>query len=168
MKPQIYNATTKFHGKIRLQELSRSRNVQEPTGSPTGSPAGDPERDSAGVLEKDPDKMFKVIIFSPEARLRTLFLVEQSIEKLILGDCEVTGAGCQTIADIVRVNDTIVELDLFQNTKSSKKYKITIDESAEEVEKAKTTCNNIVMHYHDEVTHPDEVHEERVLQLLCW
>ena len=63
MKPQIYNATTKFHGKIRLQELARSRNVQEPTGSPTGSPAGDPERDSAGVLEKHPDNMFKVIIF---------------------------------------------------------------------------------------------------------
>ena len=55
--------------------------------------------------------MFKVVIFSTEARLRTLNLMEQSIKKLVLGDCEVTGAGCQTIADIVRVNDTIVELD---------------------------------------------------------
>ena len=69
------------------------------------------------------------------------------------------------IADIVKVNDTIGELDLPKNTKSSKKYKITIDESAEEVEKAKMTINNIVMFYHDEVTHPDEVHEECVVQL---
>ena len=58
----------------------------------------------------------------------------------ILGDCEVTDAGCQVMADIVKVNDTIDELDLPKNTKSSKKYKITIDESAE----AKTTINNIV------------------------
>ena len=111
MKPQIYNATTKFNGKIRLQELSMSRNVQEPTRSPTRSLAGDPERDSARVLREAPDNMFKVVIFSTEARLRTLNLMEQSIKKLVLGDCEVTGAGCQTIADIVRVNDTIVELD---------------------------------------------------------
>ena len=39
-----------------------------------------------------------------------------------------------------------------------------IDESAETVEKAKTTINNIVMYYHNEVTHPDEVHEECVVQ----
>ena len=45
-------------------------------------------------------------------------------------------------------------------TKSSKKYKIAIDESAETVEKAKTTIINVVRYYHDEVTHPDEVHEE--------
>ena len=158
MKPQIYNATTKFHCKIRLQELSRSRNVQEPTGSPTGSLAGDPERDSAGELREASDNMFKVIIFPPEARLRTLNLMEQSLRKLHLGDCEVIDVGCQIIADIVRVNDTIVELDLFQNTKSSKKYKITIDESAGEVEKGKTTIHNIVMYHHDEVTHLDEVH----------
>ena len=56
-------------------------------------------------------------------------------------------------ADIVKVNDTIVELDLLKNTKSSNKYKITIDESAETVEKAKTTINDIVMYYHDEVTY---------------
>ena len=70
--------------------------------------------------------------------------MEQDIKKLVLGDCEVTDAGCHVIADIVKVNDTIEELDLPKNTKSSKKYKITIDESAEEVEKAKTTINNIV------------------------
>ena len=89
--------------------------------------------------------------------------MEQDIKNLVLGDCEVTDAGCQVIADIVKVNDTIEE-----NTKSSKKYKITIDESAGEVEKAKTNINNFVMYYHDEVTHPDEVHEESVVQLLCW
>ena len=49
--------------------------------------------------------------------------MEQDIKKLVLGDCEVTDAGCQVIADIE-------ELDLPKNTKSSKKYKIAIDESA--------------------------------------
>ena len=71
----------------------------------------------------------------------------------------------ETIAEIVKVNDTIKELDLPKNTKSSKKYKTAIDESAETVQKAKTTINNIVMYYHYEVTHPDEVHEEYVVQL---
>ena len=66
------------------------------------------------------------------------------------------------------MTDPIEELDLPKNTKSSKKCKITIDESAEEVEKAKTTINNIVRYYHDKVTHPDEVHEECVVQLPCW
>ena len=73
---------------------------------------------------------------------------------------QVTDAGCQDIAEIVKVKDTIVESDLRKNTKSSKKYKIAIDESAETVEKTKTTINNVVRYYHDEVTHPDEVHEE--------
>ena len=76
------------------------------------------------------------------------------MKKLVLGDCEVADAGCQVIADIVKVNDTIEELDLPKNTKSSKKYEITIDGSAEKVEKAKTTIINIVMYYYDEVTHP--------------
>ena len=76
--------------------------------------------------------------------------MEQDIEKLILGDCDITDAGCQVIADIVKVNDPVEESDLPKNTKSSKKYKIAIDESAEEVEKAKTTINNIVKYYHDE------------------
>ena len=99
--------------------------------------------------------------------LRTLNLMEQDIKKLVLRDCEVTDVGCQVIPDM-KVNDTIEELDLPKNTKSFKKYKITIDESAGEVEKAKTTINNFVMYYHDEVTHPDEVHEEGVVQLPCW
>ena len=51
------------------------------------------------------------------------------------------------------MNDTIEESGLPKNTKSSQKYKIAIDESAEEVEKAKTTITNIVMYYHNEVTH---------------
>ena len=93
--------------------------------------------------------------------------MKQDIKKLFWGDCEATDADCQVIVDIVKVNDTIEELDLPKNTKSSKKYKITIDESAETVEKAKTTINNIVMFCHDEVAHPDEVHEECVVQLLC-
>ena len=94
--------------------------------------------------------------------------MEQDIKKLILGDCEVTDAGCQVIADIVKVNDTIEELDLPKNTKSSKKYKITIEGSSETAEKAKTTINNIGRYYDNEVTHLDEVHEECVVQLPCW
>ena len=62
--------------------------------------------------------------------------MEQDIKKLVLGDCEVTDDGCQVvIADIVKVNDTIEELDLPKNTKSSRKHKITLDGSAEEAEK---------------------------------
>ena len=67
--------------------------------------------------EKHPDNMFKVITY-PETNLTTLNLMEQDIKKLVLGDCEVTDAGCQVIADIVKVNDTIEELDLPKNTNS--------------------------------------------------
>ena len=91
--------------------------------------------------------------------------MKQDIKKLVLGDSDV---GCQVVTDIAKVNDTTEELDLPKNSKSSKKYKITIDESAEEVKKAKATINNFVMYYHDEVTHPDEVHEEGVVQLPHW
>ena len=69
--------------------------------------------------------------------------MDQYIKKLVLGDCEVTDAGLQVIADIVKVNGTIEGLDLPKNTKSFKKYNITIDGSAEEVEKAKTTLRCI-------------------------
>ena len=90
--------------------------------------------------------------------------MELDIKKLILGDCEITEAVCQVIADIVKVKDTIEELDLPKNTKSSKKYKIAVDESAETVEKTETTIKNIVMYHHDEATHPDEVVDEMILQ----
>ena len=90
--------------------------------------------------------------------VRTLNFTDQKNKK-------VTDAVCQLIADVVKVKDTIEELDLPKNTESSKKYKIAIDESAEKVEKAKTTINNIVRYSHDEVTHPDEVHEDCFVQL---
>ena len=64
-----------------------------------------------------------------------------------------TDAGCHVIADIVKVRDTIEALDLPKNTKSSKKYKIAVDGSDATVEKEKTTINNIVRYYHDEVAH---------------
>ena len=64
----------------------------------------------------------------------------------------------------MKVKDTIEELDLPKNTKSSKKYRNAIDESAETVEKTKTTINNVVRYCHDEATRPDEVHEECVVQ----
>ena len=44
--------------------------------------------------------------------------MEQDIKKLVLGDCEVTDAGCQVIADMVKVNYTIEELDLPENPNS--------------------------------------------------
>ena len=94
--------------------------------------------------------------------------MEQCIKKLVSGDCEVTVAGFQVIEDIVKVNDTIEELDLRKNKKSAKKYKITIDASAEKIEKAKTTINNIVMFHHDGVTHFDEVHEDYVVPVPYW
>ena len=83
--------------------------------------------------------------------------MNQKTEKLT---SQVTDAGCQEIAEIANVKDTIEESDLPKNTKSSKKYKIAIDESAETVEKTKTTNNNVVRYYHDEVTHPNAVHED--------
>ena len=130
------------------------RNQQEvPQGVPQEIPQEIPQENS----EKHFDHTFKVIT--------TLNSMEEGIKKLILCDCEVTDAGCRDIAEIVKVNDTIKELDLPKNTKSSKKYKTAIDESAETVQKAKTTINNIVMYYHDEMTHLTEVHEEYVVQL---
>ena len=50
-----------------------------------------------------------------------------------------------------------------KNTKSSQKHKITTDESADKIEKAKTTISNIVMHSHDDVTHLDEMHEDYLI-----
>ena len=130
------------------------RNQQEvPQEVPQEIPQEIPQENS----EKHFDRTFKVIT--------TLNSMQEGIKKLILCDCEVTDAGCRDIAEIVKVIDTIKELDLPKNTKSSKKCKTAIDKSAETVQKAKTTINNIVMYYHDEMTHPDEVHEEYVVQL---
>ena len=72
--------------------------------------------------------------------ITTLNLLEHFFKKWILCGCEATDAGSQVIEEIVKMN-VIEESDLPKNTKSSKKYKITIDESAEEVEKAKTTTS---------------------------
>ena len=131
----------------------RQEHVQEPTGSRKSrrrSRKEIPQENS----EKQPDHTFKVI--------KTLNLLDQKTKKLT---SQVTDPDGQIIADTVKVNDTIEELDLAKNTKSSKKYKVAVDESAETVEKAKTTINNIVMYYHNEVTHPDEVHEECAVQI---
>ena len=130
--------------KIKLRVFPKSRNVQEPTGSPAGDPLGEAPRQHV-QSDHQPQR--------------------QDIKKLILRDCEVTDAGCQDIAEVVKVKDTNEELDLPKNTKSSKKHKIAIDESAGTVETAKTTINNVVRYDHDEATHPDEVHEECVVQL---
>ena len=130
MRPQIYEALSMLGDKQKV---------------PQEIPQEIPQENS----EKQPDHTFKVI--------KTLNLMDPKTKKLT---SQVTDAGCQDIAEIVKVKDTIEESDLPKNTKSSKKYKIAIDESAETVEKTKTTINNVVRYYHDEVTHPDEVHEE--------
>ena len=67
-----------------------------------------------------------------------------------------------TPSNLMEQEGTIEESDLPKNKKSSKKYKIVIDESAETVEKTKTTINNIVRYYHDKAMHPDEAHPERL------
>ena len=134
-------------------QTEKFRNQQEvPQEVPQEIPQEIPQENS----EKHFDHTFTVIT--------TLNSMEEGIKKLILCHCEVTDGYCGDIAEILKVIDTIKELDLPKNTKSSKKYKTAIDESAETVQKAKTTINNIV-YYHDEMTHPDEVHEEYVLQL---
>ena len=131
LRPQIDDATTE------LGDKNTFRNQPRATGSLARCSAGDPGE-------------------APRQHVQSDYLLQrQDIKKLILRDCEVTDAGCQVIADIVKVNDTIEESDLPK--KSSKKNKITINESAETVEKTKT-INNVVRYYHDEATHPDEVH----------
>ena len=107
MRPQIYEATT---------ELGENtfRNQQE---VPQGIPQEIPQEQENS--EKQPDHTFKVI--------KTLNLIDQYTKKLT---SQVTDAYCQDIAEIAKVKDTIEESDLLKNTKSYKKYKIAIDESA--------------------------------------
>ena len=102
MRPQIYEALSMLDDKVKLRVFPKSRNVQEPTGSP-----------ARGSTGKHPDNMFKVITY-PETNLRTLNLMDQYIKKLT---SQITDAGCHVIADIVKVNETIVELDLPKNMK---------------------------------------------------
>ena len=63
--------------------------------------------------------------------IKTLNLLDQYTKKLT---SQVADASCQDIADIVNVKDTIEESDFPKKTKSSKKCKIAMDESAETVE----------------------------------
>ena len=129
-----------------LGDKNTFRNQQEVSQEvPQEIPQEIPQENS----EKQPDHTFKVI--------KTLNLMDQYSKKLT---SQVTDAGCQVIVDIVKVKDTIEESDLPKNAKLSKKYKIATDESAETVEKTKTTINHVVRYYHDELTHRDEVHEE--------
>ena len=158
LRPHISEATTEPDDKIRLRVFPRSRHVQEPTGSPTGSPAGNPERDSARELRE-----------APRQHVQSGHLHQKRISGRWTWWISLSRSWSWVTARSLMVSFTIEELDLPKNTKSTKKFKITIDESADEVEKAKTTINNFEMYYHDEVTHPDEVHEECFVQLLpCW
>ena len=141
MRPQIHEAT------MMLGDKNTFRNQQEVQQE---VPQEVPQENS----EKQPDHTFKVI--------KTLNLMDQKTKKLT---SQVTDAGCQDIVEIMKVKDTTEESDLPKNTKSSKKYKIAIDESAETVEKTKTTIHNIVMYYHNEVTRTDEAHEKCAVQL---
>ena len=114
LRPQIYDATTELDDKIRLRVFPGSRNVQEPTGSPQEVPHEIQKEIPQENSEKHPDNMFKVINYTRK-NLRTLILMEQDIKKLT---SQITDAGCQDIADIVKVKDTIEELELPENTNS--------------------------------------------------
>ena len=110
MRPQIYETTTE------LGDKNTFRNQQEvPQEVPQEIPQEIPQQENS---EKHPDHTFKVI--------KTLNLMDQFSKKLT---SLVTHAGCQVIADIVKVKDTIEDLDLPKNTRSSKKYKISIDDA---------------------------------------
>jgi len=47
-----------------------------------------------------------------------------------------------------------------KDAKPEKKYKVILAGKNADVERAKEVINNIVMYYHDPITHPDFVHEE--------
>ena len=72
--------------------------------------------------------------------------------------------GYKATAEDMLIARVVQNADTRAKTRSPR-TRSPIRQSAEKVEKAKTTINNIVMYYHDEVTHPDEVHEEHVVQL---
>ena len=136
---------------------------QEPKRSGTNrEPQEVPQEIPQEYSEKHPDNVFKVITFT-RSKSHDTELMEQGTKKFVLGDCEVTDAGCHVIADIVKVNDTIEELVLPKNTISSKKHKISLDESAATVEKVKTTTLWCITR-----THLHEVHEECVAQSPYW
>ena len=94
LRPRICEATTELGD-------NTFRNPQEvPQEVPQEIPQEIPQENS----EQHPDHTFKVI--------KTLNLLDQYIKKLILGDCEVTDDCSQDLADIVKVKDTIEELEL--------------------------------------------------------
>jgi len=53
-----------------------------------------------------------------------------------------------------------------KDAKPEKKYKITLAGKNADVERAKEAINNIVMYYHDPITHPGYIHEE--LEVPTW
>ena len=89
--------------------------------------------------------------------------MEQDIKKLVLGDCEVTDAGCQVIADIVKVNDTIEELDFPRTRSLPRSTRPRLTSPLKRLRKRIRPSVKIVMYYHDEVAHRDEVHKECVV-----
>mmetsp|Transcript_41724 Transcript_41724/g.82555 ORF Transcript_41724/g.82555 Transcript_41724/m.82555 type:complete len:509 (+) Transcript_41724:111-1637(+) len=56
--------------------------------------------------------------------------------------------------------------DVPKNPAAGKKYKVTLAGPNKSVEQAKEVINNIIMYYHDPITHPDQVHEE--LDVAGW
>jgi len=68
------------------------------------------------------------------------------------------GIVIRTIKDQLGVQVNIP--DAPKNAAAGKKYKVMLAGKNENVDKAKDVINNIVMYYHDELTHPDQVHEE--------
>jgi len=54
--------------------------------------------------------------------------------------------------------------DAPKNAAPNKKFKVTLAGKNADVDRAKEVINNIIMYYHDPITHPDQVHEEMDIQ----
>merc|ERR1719510_1777123 len=69
------------------------------------------------------------------------------------------GAVIRKIKDELNVSVNIPN-DAPKNAPANKKFKVTLAGKNADVDRAKEVINNIIMYYHDPITHPDMVHEE--------
>lgn len=69
------------------------------------------------------------------------------------------GAVIRKIKDELNVSVNIPN-DAPKNAAPNKKFKVTLAGKNADVDRAKEVINNIIMYYHDPITHPDMVHEE--------
>jgi len=75
------------------------------------------------------------------------------------------GAVIRKIKDELNVSVNIPN-DAPKNAPATKKFKVTLAGKNADVDRAKEVINNIIMYYHDPITHPDMVHEE--MEIAQW